>query len=91
MIDCHTQCSAGSSSASCRQRNSVGLPHRQHWSLRQKLRAAFPGAPIRQTQIVHVSVLRLLTAQQLRLALQSVSNKFTEQLKGVHVTATELW
>lgn len=63
--------------------------------LRQNLKGAFPGAPSRQTQIVHVSVLRLLTAEQLskhdRHALQAVCDAFTDSLKGMRITATELW
>ncbi|KAL3131840.1 hypothetical protein ABBQ38_007553 [Trebouxia sp. C0009 RCD-2024] len=63
--------------------------------LRQNLKGAFPGAPSRQTQIVHVSVLRLLTAEQLskhdRHALQAVCNAFTDRLKGMQITAAELW
>ena len=63
--------------------------------LRQNLRQAFPGAPTRQTQIVHVSVLRLLTAQQLnadqRQVLQAVCSEVTEQLAGLQITATKLW
>lgn len=63
--------------------------------LRGCLREAFPGAPNRQTQIVHVSVLRLLTAEQLstddRHTLQAVCDAFSLKLKGMQVTATELW
>ena len=64
--------------------------------LRGNFREAFPGAPGRQTQIVHVSVLRLLTAEQLsiddRHTLQAVCNAFTSKLKGVQINAiTELW
>lgn len=64
--------------------------------LRGNLRKSFPGAPGRQTQIVHVSVLRLLTAQQLstgdRHILQAVCDAFTSKLRGVQITAiTELW
>ena len=63
--------------------------------LRQNLTGAFPGAPSRQTQIVHVSVLRLLTAEQLsthdRHALQAICDRFTESFKGLQITATELW
>ena len=63
--------------------------------LRRNLREAFPGAPNRQTQIVHISVLRLLTAEQLstddRHTLQAVCDAFTCKLKGVRLTATELW
>ena len=63
--------------------------------LRQELRRAFPGAPTRQTQIIHVSVLRLLTAEQLspeeRQRLQAVCDDYTQKLRGVQMTATELW
>ncbi len=63
--------------------------------LRAQLQGAFPGAPTRQTQIMHVSVLRLLTAKQLspeqRQHLQAVCDKYTAKLKGMQVTATELW
>lgn len=63
--------------------------------LRQQLRSTFPGAPDRQTQIVHISVLRLLTAQQLdteqRQQLQAVCDDFTSKLKGKKVAAQRLW
>lgn len=63
--------------------------------LRQQLRATFPGAPQRQTQIVHISVLRLLTAQQLdakqRKQLQAVCDDFTDKMAGMEVTAHLLW
>ena len=63
--------------------------------LRQNLKAAFPGAPTRQTQIIHISVLRLLTGQQLtpdaRQRIQAVCDEYTEILKGLTVNATELW
>ena len=63
--------------------------------MRQNLRQAFPGAPTRQTQIVHVSVLRLLTAQQLsadqKQVLQALCSEFTQTLAGLQISATELW
>ena len=63
--------------------------------LREQLTRAFPGAPARQTQIMHVSVLRLLTAQQLsierRQRLQAICDDYTVKLKGMQITATELW
>ena len=63
--------------------------------LRQQLRNTFPGAPNRQTQIVHISVLRLLTAQQLdaqkREELQAICDEFTSKLKGMKVSAQLLW
>jgi hypothetical protein len=63
--------------------------------LREQLTRAFPGAPTRQTQIMHVSVLRLLTAQQLsseeRQRLQAICDEYTIKLKGMQITATELW
>lgn len=63
--------------------------------LREQLTRAFPGAPMRQTQIMHVSVLRLLTAQQLsneeRHRLQAICDEYTIKLKGMQITATELW
>ena len=63
--------------------------------LRQDLSTAFPGAPTRQTQIIHVSVLRVLTARQLsaddRQRLQAVCDDYTHKLQGHQVTATELW
>jgi hypothetical protein len=63
--------------------------------LREQLTRAFPGAPARQTQIMHVSVLRLLTAQQLsseeRQRLQAICDDYTIKLKGMQITATELW
>ncbi|DBA95023.1 TPA: hypothetical protein ACH3X1_002539 [Trebouxia sp. C0004] len=63
--------------------------------LREQLTRAFPGAPMRQTQIMHVSVLRLLTAQQLsseeRRRLQAICDEYTTELKGMQITATELW
>ena len=63
--------------------------------LRQNLADAFPGAPTRQTQIVHVSVLRVFPTQQFdtdtRQKLESICDTFTEKLKGVQVVATELW
>ena len=64
-------------------------------NLRQDLRTAFPGAPTRQTQIIHVSVLRVLTARQLsvddRQRVQAVCDDYTQKLQGLQVTATELW
>ena len=63
--------------------------------LRQQLTKAFPGAPARQAQIIHVSVLRLLTPLQLsaedRQRLQAVCNEYTQKLQGTQVTATQLW
>ena len=63
--------------------------------LRGQLTRAFPGAPTRQTQIMHVSVLRLLTAQQLsseeKQRLQAICDEYTMKLKGIQITATELW
>lgn len=63
--------------------------------LREQLTRAFPGAPTRQTQIMHVSVLRLLTARQLsseeRQQLQAICDEYTNKLKGMQITATELW
>ena len=58
--------------------------------LRQDLSTAFPGAPTRQTQIIHVSVLRVLIAYD-RQRLQAVCDDYTQKLQGHQVTATELW
>ena len=67
----------------------------QMTQLRQQLRAVFPGAPTRQTQIIHVSVLRLLSVHQLELEqrqqLQAVCDQFTSRLKGKRFTAGLFW
>ena len=63
--------------------------------LRQKLQAAFPGCPDRQTEIVHVSVLRLFSTRQLSAAerqqLQAVCQQYTQLLKGLTFVAADLW
>lgn len=65
------------------------------YHLREQLTKAFPGAPTRQTQIIHVSVLRLLTARQLdpeeRERLQAVCDASTRKMEGMQITATTLW
>lgn len=63
--------------------------------LRKELKTTFPGAPTRQTQIIHISVLRILTARQLddqqRKQLQAVCDQFTSKMKGMKFTAHLLW
>ncbi|KAL4856029.1 hypothetical protein ACK3TF_003469 [Chlorella vulgaris] len=55
--------------------------------LRKRLRNAFPGGPPKQSTIVHASIARVLTPQQLTAEqiqrVQAVCDKWTERLQGL--------
>ncbi|KAK9817064.1 hypothetical protein WJX72_009004 [[Myrmecia] bisecta] len=63
--------------------------------LRQQLRASFPGASTKQTSTMHVSLLRVLTPQQLSpdviRDIQEACDTWTERLRGRTFTLDRLW
>lgn len=63
--------------------------------LRAALRKVFPGAPKQQTNTMHMSLLRILTPQQLTKDdtwwLEGELEKWTEPLKGRTFVVDQLW
>lgn len=64
------------------------------FNLRKTLRHAFPGGPERQSTIYHASLGRIVRPQQLteavRVEIQRVCDRWTEQLRGLEIHAKEL-
>ncbi|KAL4441797.1 hypothetical protein ABPG77_003713 [Micractinium sp. CCAP 211/92] len=63
--------------------------------LRKKLRQAFLGGPPKQPTIVHASIARLLSADQLSREqidrIQAVCDKWTEQLRGIRFSPDQCY
>ncbi|CAL8467549.1 g7087 [Coccomyxa elongata] len=63
--------------------------------LRQSLRAAFPGAPRKQTNIIHTTLLRILSPEQLPpasiAAIQNECIQWTERLRGTRLSIKKAW
>lgn len=63
--------------------------------LREDLRSAFPAAPAKQTSIMHITVLRLLTPKSLDAdtvdKLQQLCAAWTQRLKGRTFPVNTLW
>ena len=63
--------------------------------LRQRLRGAFPGACTRQAAIIHTSLLRVISDEQLNsesiMALQRVCESWSIKLKGRKMVPETMW
>ncbi|BDA42804.1 hypothetical protein COCOBI_03-6970 [Coccomyxa sp. Obi] len=63
--------------------------------LRHSLRAAFPGAPKKQANIIHTTLLRILSPVQLppasRATIQKECDQWTERLRGTRLSFRKAW
>ncbi|KAK9905600.1 hypothetical protein WJX75_002804 [Coccomyxa subellipsoidea] len=63
--------------------------------LRTKIRKVFPGGPVKQSSIFHVTLLRVLEPQPMKReqleAIHNACQQETERLKGTQFTASSLW
>ncbi|KAK9806058.1 hypothetical protein WJX73_010102 [Symbiochloris irregularis] len=70
-------------------------PSGQMQAFRSHLRKTLPGAPKRQTNIIHTSLLRILSPQQLddktREAVQAKCDEWTQKLRGKELPCSALW
>lgn len=64
-------------------------------SLRQQLHKSFPGAPTKQTTIIHTSLLRILSPNQLsdqeKQKVQHLCELWTQRLRGKKIPCQTLW
>ncbi|EIE23652.1 hypothetical protein COCSUDRAFT_63177 [Coccomyxa subellipsoidea C-169] len=63
--------------------------------LRTKIRRVFPGGPMKQSSIFHVTLMRILEPQAMSRdqveAIHTACQQETERLKGTQFTASSLW
>ncbi|BDA47569.1 hypothetical protein COCOBI_10-4180 [Coccomyxa sp. Obi] len=63
--------------------------------MRSKIRKIFPGGPVKQSSIFHVTLLRILEPQALEKeqieAIHEACKQETERLKGAQFTVSSLW
>ncbi|CAK0787485.1 hypothetical protein CVIRNUC_010705 [Coccomyxa viridis] len=64
-------------------------------NIRSRFHACAPGCPVKQTNIVHSSLLRILTPEQLSkgaiFAINQVCQQWTNKLRGTQLSLPEAW
>lgn len=63
------------------------------WAFRERMRAAFPGSPAKQSVILHSSLFRLMEEPQLEEVqrLQGLCEGWTRELRGQELSFAALW